>query len=220
MLTVCLSHPCAFDSAPLSPPLRSVWDVKDPDDVCGICQNNFDGVCGSCKTPRGGDECPLRTCHDSSRLRLGLSGSCHPIVSDQAFAHLSPNLTTSFPTATHPHPTPTQSSESAPTSSTCTASSSGYQETPKISVPCANGSGVSPSFSFSQLSSHRLTNPTHNAPPLSALRPHSRSDGHGLPSRDGSTARGRGAARRGGAASWGVMIGFAETRARSAWTCI
>lgn len=39
-----------------------VWDVKDPDDVCGICQNNFDGVCGSCKTPRGGDECPLREC--------------------------------------------------------------------------------------------------------------------------------------------------------------
>ncbi|CAO1632123.1 unnamed protein product [Parajaminaea phylloscopi] len=36
-----------------------VWDVRDPDDVCGICQNNFDGVCGSCKTPRGGDECPL-----------------------------------------------------------------------------------------------------------------------------------------------------------------
>ncbi|CEH16870.1 anaphase-promoting complex subunit 11 [Ceraceosorus bombacis] len=35
-----------------------VWDVKDPDDVCGICQNAFDGVCGgSCKEP--GDACPL-----------------------------------------------------------------------------------------------------------------------------------------------------------------
>lgn len=39
-----------------------MWDVRDPDDVCGICQNNFDGVCGSCKTPKGGDECPLREC--------------------------------------------------------------------------------------------------------------------------------------------------------------
>ncbi|SHO80038.1 Similar to S.cerevisiae protein APC11 (Catalytic core subunit, Anaphase-Promoting Complex/Cyclosome (APC/C)) [Malassezia sympodialis ATCC 42132] len=33
------------------------WNVRDPDDVCGICQNYFDGVCGACKDP--GDACPL-----------------------------------------------------------------------------------------------------------------------------------------------------------------
>ncbi|SYW81723.1 uncharacterized protein UHO2_00227 [Ustilago hordei] len=35
-----------------------LWDVKDPDDICGICQSNFDGCCASCKEP--GDSCPLR----------------------------------------------------------------------------------------------------------------------------------------------------------------
>jgi len=35
------------------------WNVRDPDDVCGICQNYFDGVCGACKDP--GDACPLGT---------------------------------------------------------------------------------------------------------------------------------------------------------------
>jgi hypothetical protein len=35
-----------------------VWDVKDEDDICGICQNAFDGVCGTCEEP--GDQCPLR----------------------------------------------------------------------------------------------------------------------------------------------------------------
>lgn len=34
-----------------------VWDVKDEDDICGICQNAFDGVCGTCEEP--GDQCPL-----------------------------------------------------------------------------------------------------------------------------------------------------------------
>ncbi|UZJ53403.1 hypothetical protein CBS101457_002723 [Exobasidium rhododendri] len=34
-----------------------VWDVKDEDDICGICQNAFDGVCGTCDEP--GDQCPL-----------------------------------------------------------------------------------------------------------------------------------------------------------------
>ncbi|EST05814.1 Anaphase-promoting complex subunit 11 [Kalmanozyma brasiliensis GHG001] len=34
-----------------------LWDVKDPDDICGICQSNFDGCCASCKEP--GDSCPL-----------------------------------------------------------------------------------------------------------------------------------------------------------------
>ena len=33
------------------------WDVRDVDDVCGICQNVFDGVCGACREP--GDACPL-----------------------------------------------------------------------------------------------------------------------------------------------------------------
>lgn len=33
------------------------WHLKDPDDVCGICQNYFDGVCGACRDP--GDGCPL-----------------------------------------------------------------------------------------------------------------------------------------------------------------
>ena len=33
------------------------WNVRDPDDVCGICQNYFDGVCGACRDP--GDACPL-----------------------------------------------------------------------------------------------------------------------------------------------------------------
>lgn len=49
-------------------PTLPVWDVRDPDDVCGICQNNFDGVCGSCKTPKGGDECPLREYRQAVRL--------------------------------------------------------------------------------------------------------------------------------------------------------
>ncbi|KDN37590.1 RING/U-box [Tilletiaria anomala UBC 951] len=34
-----------------------IWDVKDPDDVCGICQNNFDATCAKCKVP--GESCPL-----------------------------------------------------------------------------------------------------------------------------------------------------------------
>lgn len=34
-----------------------VWDTRDPDDVCGICQNQFDGCCAACKEP--GDACPL-----------------------------------------------------------------------------------------------------------------------------------------------------------------
>ncbi|CAD6888064.1 unnamed protein product [Tilletia controversa] len=34
-----------------------VWDTRDPDDVCGICQNNFDGCCAACSEP--GDACPL-----------------------------------------------------------------------------------------------------------------------------------------------------------------
>ncbi|KAK0559904.1 ubiquitin-protein ligase Anaphase Promoting Complex [Tilletia horrida] len=34
-----------------------VWDTRDPDDVCGICQSNFDGCCATCKEP--GDACPL-----------------------------------------------------------------------------------------------------------------------------------------------------------------
>ncbi|PKI82652.1 hypothetical protein MVES_003465 [Malassezia vespertilionis] len=33
------------------------WAVRDPDDVCGICQNYFDGVCGACREP--GNACPL-----------------------------------------------------------------------------------------------------------------------------------------------------------------
>ncbi|KAL1922037.1 uncharacterized protein VTP21DRAFT_10679 [Calcarisporiella thermophila] len=33
------------------------WDVEDIEDVCGICQNAFDGCCPECKTP--GDDCPL-----------------------------------------------------------------------------------------------------------------------------------------------------------------
>lgn len=35
-----------------------VWDIKDEDDICGICQNAFDGVCGTCDEP--GEQCPLR----------------------------------------------------------------------------------------------------------------------------------------------------------------
>lgn len=42
-----------------------VWDVKDEDDICGICQNAFDGVCGTCDEP--GDQCPLRTYRVHSR---------------------------------------------------------------------------------------------------------------------------------------------------------
>lgn len=32
------------------------WDLPE-DDVCGICQNQFDGTCPTCKYP--GDECSL-----------------------------------------------------------------------------------------------------------------------------------------------------------------
>ncbi|TPX15337.1 uncharacterized protein E0L32_004614 [Thyridium curvatum] len=32
------------------------WDLPE-DDVCGICQNHFDGTCPSCKFP--GDDCTL-----------------------------------------------------------------------------------------------------------------------------------------------------------------
>lgn len=35
-----------------------VWDLKDPDDICGICQSGFDGCCANCR--EGGDQCPLR----------------------------------------------------------------------------------------------------------------------------------------------------------------
>jgi anaphase-promoting complex subunit 11 len=36
-----------------------LWDVRDADDVCGICQHLFDDVCGgACKA--AGDACPLR----------------------------------------------------------------------------------------------------------------------------------------------------------------
>ncbi|MCO5565633.1 hypothetical protein L7F22_019307 [Adiantum nelumboides] len=37
-----------------------VWDVNNEDDedaICGICQNAFDGVCGTCDEP--GDQCPI-----------------------------------------------------------------------------------------------------------------------------------------------------------------
>lgn len=34
-----------------------VWDVKDPEEVCGICQNNFDGTCATCRVP--GKDCPI-----------------------------------------------------------------------------------------------------------------------------------------------------------------
>ncbi|PWN94032.1 RING/U-box [Acaromyces ingoldii] len=34
-----------------------VWDLKDPDDICGICQSGFDGCCANCR--EGGDQCPL-----------------------------------------------------------------------------------------------------------------------------------------------------------------
>lgn len=33
------------------------WDIPD-DDVCGICQVDFDATCPTCKYP--GDGCPLR----------------------------------------------------------------------------------------------------------------------------------------------------------------
>ncbi|ORY76445.1 RING/U-box, partial [Neocallimastix californiae] len=33
------------------------WAVTDEDDVCGICRNQFDRCCPSCKIP--GDDCPL-----------------------------------------------------------------------------------------------------------------------------------------------------------------
>lgn len=33
------------------------WDVKEGDDVCGICHSAYDGCCPNCKRP--GDDCPL-----------------------------------------------------------------------------------------------------------------------------------------------------------------
>lgn len=33
------------------------WDIAE-DDVCGICQVDFDGTCPTCKYP--GDDCKLR----------------------------------------------------------------------------------------------------------------------------------------------------------------
>ncbi|KAG2190487.1 hypothetical protein INT46_004927 [Mucor plumbeus] len=33
------------------------WDVKEGDDVCGICHSEYDGCCPTCKRP--GDDCPL-----------------------------------------------------------------------------------------------------------------------------------------------------------------
>ncbi|RKF56782.1 Anaphase-promoting complex subunit 11 [Erysiphe neolycopersici] len=37
------------------------WDIND-DDVCGICQAQFDATCPTCKYP--GDECELRMLKD------------------------------------------------------------------------------------------------------------------------------------------------------------
>lgn len=33
------------------------WNVKEDDDVCGICHSAYDGCCPTCKMP--GDDCPL-----------------------------------------------------------------------------------------------------------------------------------------------------------------
>ncbi|KAI9365758.1 RING/U-box [Pilaira anomala] len=33
------------------------WDVKENDDVCGICHSEYDHCCPNCKMP--GDDCPL-----------------------------------------------------------------------------------------------------------------------------------------------------------------
>lgn len=33
------------------------WDVKEDDDLCGICHSEYDACCPSCKMP--GDDCPL-----------------------------------------------------------------------------------------------------------------------------------------------------------------
>jgi len=35
------------------------WDLPE-DDVCGICQNHFDGTCPACRYP--GDDCSLCQC--------------------------------------------------------------------------------------------------------------------------------------------------------------
>lgn len=71
-----------------------VWDVKDEDDICGICQNAFDGVCGTCEEP--GDQCPLRECENYYHLRAR-NASYH--------SHLSPGsvwyMLTHFPHALH-----------------------------------------------------------------------------------------------------------------------
>lgn len=55
-------HPVAYWRTSLA---HTDWDVRDPDDVCGICQNYFDGVCGACRDP--GDACPLGTSRRRSR---------------------------------------------------------------------------------------------------------------------------------------------------------
>jgi anaphase-promoting complex subunit 11 len=39
------------------------WDLPE-DDVCGICQVQFDGTCPTCKYP--GDDCSLRTSQASA----------------------------------------------------------------------------------------------------------------------------------------------------------
>lgn len=44
------------------------WDIAD-DDVCGICQIDFDGSCPSCRFP--GDECPLREFFRGAHLLNG-----------------------------------------------------------------------------------------------------------------------------------------------------
>ena len=55
------------------------WDIPD-DDVCGICQVDFDGTCPTCKYP--GDDCSLRVYPGIPSLLLYLteratvSGKC------------------------------------------------------------------------------------------------------------------------------------------------
>lgn len=64
-----LTGPCSLLlTTPIDPLPASVWDVKDPDDICGICQSNFDGCCASCKEP--GDSCPLRKSRQQNQANM------------------------------------------------------------------------------------------------------------------------------------------------------
>ena len=55
------------------------WDVREDDDLCGICRVDFDATCPTCKFP--GDDCPLSESREwidqTYSLDIALSVACY-----------------------------------------------------------------------------------------------------------------------------------------------